>query len=45
VVYFTPRPLYPRGKTTVPTEVEVGRAPDVTWAFWKREKYLSPIGN
>jgi hypothetical protein len=31
-------------KTTVPTE-EVGRAPDVTWTFRKREKYLFPIGN
>jgi len=45
VVYFMPQPLYPKGKTTVPTEEEVGRVPDATWTFWKREKYLSSIGN
>jgi len=40
-----PWPLYPMRKTMVPIEEKVGRAPDVTWTFWKREKYLSPIAN
>jgi hypothetical protein len=45
VVNFMPWSLYPRGKTTIPIEEEVGTVPYVTRTFWKREKNLSHIRN
>jgi hypothetical protein len=39
VVNFTPWPLYPRGKTTVPFEEEVGRAP----GHFGKEKNIFPL--
>jgi hypothetical protein len=37
VASFTPRPLYPSKTTQVPTEMEVGWAPEPVWAFYRRE--------
>jgi len=33
VIYFMPRPLYPRGRTPVPTEQKAGWAPEPVWSF------------
>lgn len=42
VVNITPRPLYPRKRTQIHIEQEVGWAPVPLWAIWRREKYLNP---
>jgi hypothetical protein len=42
VVSFTPRPLYPRGKTpppSVPLGQEAGWAPEPVWTTWRRQNY------
>jgi hypothetical protein len=44
VVNFTPRPLYPRERKPVITELEPVWAPDLVWAFCRREKSLATTG-
>lgn len=40
----TPRQLYPRERTPVPTEKRAGWALKPFWTFWRKEKPLAPIG-
>jgi hypothetical protein len=43
-VHFTSRPLYRRGRIAVPTEYEVGWAPDMVWRFQIRKKSFAHVG-
>jgi hypothetical protein len=44
VVNITPRPLYPREKTTVPSSQDAGRAPEPVKTFRKEKTLLSLSG-
>jgi hypothetical protein len=42
MVNATPRPLYPRGRTPLPTVPENGWAPGLVWAAMEKRKSLGP---